>query len=124
VDGEADVKLTVPRLLLIILLELLVLLIAKVTLRAQEKPVPGPRPQVYCIAKNYNYDLAHYDKETKKLVPVNQDDWRVVCTITVKEKEVYKRELDLPRPTEYRDAMLAIDEFRTKKAAVILKEKK
>jgi hypothetical protein len=126
VDREATVTLTRPRLLLCITLELLVILILTAALNAQEKPKPAvePPPHVSCVATNKSYTLEHYDKEQKKLVGVDMDDWRVTCKITVKDKVVYDQELEIPRPTEFRDAMLAIDEFRTKKAKLIIKELK
>jgi len=68
--------------------------------------------------RNKPYDLI--DAQTKRVV--EKDDWRVQCTVTWKKDKVYDSELPLARPTEFRDAMLAVDEFRTKRAPQLVKE--
>lgn len=90
--------------------------------QAEHKPLskpPTPPPiTVSCVLRNHSYDLI--DAKTKAVV--ERDDWRVTCTVTYKKQKLYDAELPLARPTEFRDAMLAVDEFRTKRAPQLVKE--
>lgn len=86
---------------------------------SQAKPAPKPEKiHVSCVLHNHPYDL--YDAQTQRAV--EKDDWRVRCTVTWKKQTVYDDELTLARPTEFRDAMVAVDEFRTKRAPQLVKE--
>src|SRR4051812_31466468 len=86
-------------------------------------PQRPPVPKVSCIATNHPETLVTHNADgTAKVEEI--DDWLVSCTITVGEKKVYDGQLVLPHPTEFHEAMVAIDEFRRVKAGVILKEKK
>jgi len=86
----------------------------------QAKPAPPAPPPitVSCVLRNHPYDLI--DARTKAVV--EKDDWRVTCTVTGKKDKVFDGELPLARPTEFRDAMIAVDEFRTKRAPRLVKE--
>jgi hypothetical protein len=86
----------------------------------QAKPVQPEPPKiaVTCVLHNHPYDLVN--AQTGKVV--EHDDWRVQCTVTWKKDKVYDAELTLARPTEFRDAMFAVDEFRTKRAPQLVKE--
>jgi hypothetical protein len=96
----------------------------------QVKPVPRPIPKVSCVMNNHSYVVSHFDKTTGKLNEEEMDDWWVGgfnsedksgCTITVDGKVVYDAPLATAHPTEYRDAMDAIDVFRKKTAGEIIK---
>jgi hypothetical protein len=81
-------------------------------------PLDPPKITVSCTLHNHPYDL--YNAQTKAVV--EKDDWRVTCTVKYKKDTVFDGELPLARPTEFRDAMLAVDEFRTKRAPQLVKE--
>lgn len=86
---------------------------------AQTKPQPE-KVSVSCIAVNRPMDV--YNAQSKKYEEV--DDWHVDCTIRRGDKLVYGPEpLALGYPASYAEAMQAIDEFRKKKAAEIVKSK-
>ena len=84
-------------------------------------PVP-PRLRTTCILENRSYFLSHYNKDTEKLEEHEEDDWFVECRIMKAEKILFKEEVIIPHPTAYRDAMIAVDEWRTKRAGEIIKE--
>ena len=84
----------------------------------------GQQPKFHttCTLLNHPYVVAHYDKENKKLDEEEHEDWRVTCTITYKNEILYKEVLPLARPTEFRDAMLATEEFRKHKSVQLIKD--
>ena len=81
-----------------------------------------PKFETSCVLRNHSYILAHYDKENKKLDEKEQDDYTVTCTITYKNGILYKEVLPLPHPTEFRDAMLATEEFNKRKSVQLIKD--
>jgi hypothetical protein len=87
---------------------------------AQKPPII---PRVDCKLDNEPWTVVRH-REDKTAYEEEVDDWRVSCTITVGDKKVYDAPLDLAHPTAFRDAMEAVEEFRTKKAAQIIKQKK
>jgi hypothetical protein len=81
-----------------------------------------PTAKVSCLATNYPEVLVHRNADgTSRLEDV--DDWRVNCVITLGDKKLFDEALTLPHPTPFRDAMDAIDSFRSKQAPKIIKEK-
>jgi hypothetical protein len=93
--------------------------------------VHAPVPKISCVMANHGYQLQHYDKETQKLTVEEMDDFwvggyndedKTGCTITISEKVIYSGALRIVHPASSADALAAIDEFRTKKASLILKD--
>lgn len=81
----------------------------------------APKNKVNCIASNQPVMLVHKNEDgTAKEEEV--DDWRVICTLTLGDKQIFNDILVLAHPTKFREAMDAIDEFRTKTAAKLIKE--
>lgn len=89
---------------------------------------PSPKIDVSCTMKNHPYVISHYNH--KELKPEDHDDFWIGgyndadkggCTIRVDDTVVYHAPLVTAHPTEFRDAMVAIDEFRKVKAAEILR---
>ena len=81
-----------------------------------------PPYRTICTLDNHSYIISHYDKENKKLNEEEHDDWRVTCSISLAGKVLYREELTLARPTEFRDAMVATEEFRKHKAVELIKD--
>lgn len=75
---------------------------------------------VTCVAVNHPVDVF----DAKEKAPVERDSWRVDCTVKVGEKLVWSGPLVLAEFATFRDAMLAIDEFRTKTAPKLARESK
>lgn len=75
-----------------------------------------PKSKVSCVARNQQVVEVEHDKTVEK------DDWIVDCTITVDEHVIWTKPLTLAHPATFRDAMDAIDEFRSKTAPRIVKE--
>ena len=82
----------------------------------------SPVAHVSCTATNYPEIIVHNDEHNKKASEEEKDDWRVSCKITVGEEVIFNQAIDMPHPTEYRDAMDAIDEFRKKRAPQLIKD--
>jgi hypothetical protein len=85
-------------------------------LRAQKTSLP----KVSCQAENFPEVVTN--AHTKKAE--ERDNWRVNCTIKRGDEVIHSGRLVLPYPASFREAMDAIDEFRTKKAPEILKKPK
>lgn len=83
-----------------------------------------PKLRVSCILTNHQFILSHYNNATGKLDEHDEDDWTVECSIAKKDTTLFKQVLPLARPTNYHDAMDAVNEWRTKRAPEIIKEQK
>src|SRR5438105_9496940 len=82
---------------------------------------PQEKPKVSCFAENHPETFL--DGQTGK--EQERDNWTAKCEIRQGDAVLYApTRLILPYPATFRQAMDAIDEFRSKKAVEILKEKK
>ena len=87
-----------------------------------QAPQGKPAAKVSCIATNFPEVLVHANGDgTKRLEEV--EDWRVTCTITAGDKTLFNQAMTLPHPTPFREAMDAIDSFRSKQAPKIIAKK-
>ncbi|HLZ91094.1 MAG TPA: hypothetical protein VKQ28_05215 [Candidatus Acidoferrum sp.] len=77
-------------------------------------------PKVKCTAERQEFVVFDAKTKTEK----GYENWHVTCAIKKGGQEVYSGPLVLPYPATFRDAMDAIEEFRSKKAPEILKGKK
>ena len=87
-----------------------------------QTPHAKPVPKVSCVATNYP-EIISEKKADGTAKETEADDWRVTCTITDGDKTLFRDDLRIAHPTPFREAMDAIDSFRTKQAAKIVKEK-
>ena len=78
-------------------------------------------PKVSCKMDNHSEMMVHHH-EDGTATEEEVDDWYVTCTITIDDKKIYDAPLKIAHPTPIHDAIIAIDEFRKKQAAVIVKE--
>lgn len=74
---------------------------------------------VSCAAKNQQ--IVVYDQHRKKTY--DGDDWIVDCTIKIGGNQIFADTLPLGHPAQFSDAMVAIQEFTTKKAKEIVKQR-
>lgn len=83
-----------------------------------------PRPKVSCLAENQPVTVSERQPDGS-YKEHDEEDWHVTCEITDGNKKLYPATA-LPHTglTSFRDAMLSIEEWRLKKAPVILKELK
>ncbi len=81
----------------------------------------APPVHVACTATNFPIVFIHKNKDGTA-TEEEKEDWRVRCSITVDGKKIYDEALEIPHPTEYREAMDEIQEFRKTKAPAIVKE--
>jgi hypothetical protein len=79
-----------------------------------------PPAKISCLAERQEFVV--YDAKTK--TSKEFESWRASCTIKKGSEEIYSGTLALPYPATFREAMDAIEEFRTKKAVEILKKEK
>lgn len=80
-------------------------------------------PKVSCVMTNHPVTTVEHQKDgSAKLYEV--DDWRVHCKLTSDDKTIFDDDLELAHPARFREAADAVEEFRTKTAAKLLKEKK
>ena len=79
-----------------------------------------PKIKVACLLQNYPVDVV--DATTGKAEEI--ENWVVTCKVSQADKVFFDDKLILPYPTSFQDAMVAVQEFRTKKAAIIVKQQK
>lgn len=97
-----------------LLLLVLAFLLFPITAHAQKEHIPQIRN--HCTLAGSTVLDAKTGKET--------EDVTVTCSITVDGEKVWEDRLDLLRPTSYREAYDAVDEFRTKGFKEILRKGK
>jgi hypothetical protein len=85
--------------------------------------MPAPKVHVVCHLDNHPYTVSHYDKSNNKLNEEEIDDWRVDCEIEVGKHFYQKCDVVATHPVSFHDAMVAVDEFRTKTAPQLVKDK-
>lgn len=69
-----------------------------------------PVKKVSCTMTNHSYTLV--TKKGDKWVNEDRDDWWIHCKVSVGDKIKLEQDLPIAHPTELRDAVAAVDEFR------------